>query len=236
MFVVEKKILKPVVRVKNLAKIYPPNVTALLNVNFDLYDGEFVCLIGPSGSGKSTLIRLLICDERPTRGHIYVAGRDITTLRNQEIPYYRRRVGVVFQDFKLLPKLTVYENVAFALEVADAKPAEIKKRVPFILELVGLKDRMKHFPPTLSGGEEQRVAIARAIVNGPKLLIADEPTGNLDPKTSWEIIKLLLEINQRGTMVLLATHAKDIVDKLNKRVIALEAGQISSTQQKTYHI
>jgi len=233
---VEKKILKPIVRVKNLAKTYPPNVNALSGVNFDLYDGEFVCLIGSSGAGKSTLIKLIICEERPTRGHIYVAGRDITTLRNKEIPYYRRRVGVVFQDFKLLPRLTVYENVAFALEVADATPSEIRKRVPFILELVGLKDRMKHFPNTLSGGEKQRTAIARAIVNGPKLLIADEPTGNLDPKTSWEIIKLLLEINRRGTMILLATHAKEIVDQLRKRVIVLDQGQVSSTQQKTYNL
>ncbi len=227
---------RPVVKVRGLTKIYPPNIEALVDVNFDLYDEEFVCLIGPSGAGKSTLIRLLICEEKPTRGHIFVAGRDITTLRPREIPYYRRRVGVVFQDFKLLPRRTVYENVAFALEVADAPPKEIRERVPFVLELVGLKDRADHFPDNLSGGEKQRVAIARAIVNGPKLLIADEPTGNLDPKTSWEIMHLLLEINKRGTMILLATHNKEIVDRLHKRVILLDKGRIVSAHKRTYHL
>ncbi len=225
-----------VVKVRGLTKIYPPNVRALVDVSFDLYDEEFVCLIGPSGAGKSTLIRLMICEERPTRGHIFVAGKDITQLRPSEIPYYRRRVGVVFQDFKLLPRRTVYENVAFALEVADAHPKEIRERVPFVLDLVGLRERANHFPDTLSGGEKQRVAIARAIVNGPKLLIADEPTGNLDPRTSWEIINLLLEINKRGTMILLATHNKEIVDRLHKRVIVLDKGRIVSTEKRTYHL
>jgi len=227
---------KPIVKIRGLTKIYPPKVVALTDVSFDLYDGEFVSLIGASGAGKSTLIRLVICEEKPTRGHIFVAGRDITKLEPQEIPYYRRRVGVVFQDFKLLPKRTVYENVAFALEVSDAKPKEIKEKVPFILNLVGLRDRANHFPNALSGGEIQRVAIARAIVNGPKLLIADEPTGNLDPKTSWEIVNLLLEINERGTMILLATHNKDIVDKLQRRVILLEKGAIVSVSKRTYHL
>ncbi|MCD6422356.1 cell division ATP-binding protein FtsE [bacterium] len=225
-----------VVKVRGLTKIYPPNVRALVDVSFDLYDEEFVCLIGPSGAGKSTLIKLMICEERPTRGHIFVAGKDITQLRPSEIPYYRRRVGVVFQDFKLLPRRTVYENVAFALEVADAHPKEIRERVPFVLDLVGLRERANHFPDTLSGGEKQRVAIARAIVNGPKLLIADEPTGNLDPRTSWEIINLLLEINKRGTMILLATHNKEIVDRLHKRVIVLDKGRIVSTEKRTYHL
>jgi len=227
---------KPIVKVRGLTKIYPPNIVALKDVNFDLYDGEFVCLIGPSGAGKSTLIRLMISEEKPTRGHIFVAGRDITTLLPREIPYYRRRVGVVFQDFKLLSKRTVYENVAFALEVSDATLKEIREKVPFILQIVGLEDRANHFPETLSGGEKQRVAIARAIINGPKLLIADEPTGNLDPKTSWEIINLLLEINKRGTMIFLATHNKDIVDKLGKRVIVLEKGSVISTTRKTYYL
>jgi len=226
---------KPVVKIRGLTKIYPPNVVALKDVNFDLYDGEFVCLIGPSGAGKSTLIRLMIVEEKPTRGHILVAGRDITKLSKGEIPYFRRRVGVVFQDFKLLSKRTVYENVAFALEVSDASPREIRERVPFVLDLVGLKDRANHFPETLSGGEKQRVAIARAIVNGPKLLIADEPTGNLDPETSWGIIRLLLEINKRGTMVFLGTHDREIVNRLHKRVIVLERGGIVSTSQTTYH-
>lgn len=227
---------KPIVKVRGLTKVYPPRVEALVDVNFDLYDEEFVCLIGSSGAGKSTLIRLLICEEKPTRGHIFVAGRDVTKLRPKEIPFYRRRVGVVFQDFKLLSRRTVYENVAFALEVADASPKEIRERVPFVLDLVGLKERANHFPDTLSGGEKQRVAIARAIVNGPKLLIADEPTGNLDPKTSWEIMHLLLEINKRGTMILLATHNKEIVDRLHKRVILLDRGRVVSAHKRTYQL
>jgi len=227
---------KPIVKIRGLTKIYPPDIEALVDVSFDLFDKEFVCLIGSSGAGKSTLIRLLICEEKPTRGHIFVAGRDITKLRASEIPFYRRRVGVVFQDFKLLSRRTVYENVAFALEVADAPPKEIRERVPFVLDLVGLKERASHFPDSLSGGEKQRVAIARAIVNGPKLLIADEPTGNLDPKTSWEIMRLLLEINKRGTMILLATHNKEIVDRLRKRVILLDRGRVVSAHKHTYQL
>ncbi len=195
-------------------------------------EDEFVSLIGSSGAGKSTLVRLLISEERPTRGHIYVADKDITQLKPVEVPYYRRRIGVVFQDFKLLPRKNVYENVAFAMEVCGSNNKEIEEKVPAILELVGLQDRHTNFPDELSGGEKQRVAIARAVVNGPKLLIADEPTGNLDPKTAWGIIDLLLKINKRGTIVLLATHDNEIVDKLGRRVIRLDDGKVVSDKKK----
>lgn len=183
-------------------------------------------LVGPSGAGKSTLIRLLIGDEQPTKGRIVIAGRDLRTLRQPDVPYYRRKVGVIFQDFKLLPNKTVWENIAFALEVCDALPAEIKNKVPKILELVGLTQRAHNYPAELSGGETQRVAIARALIHSPKLIIADEPTGNLDPANTWEIIDLLLKINQSGTIVLLATHNQAVVDKLKRRVLALKDGKL----------
>lgn len=183
-------------------------------------------IVGASGAGKSTLIRLLIADERPSRGNITVAGRDITRLKPYELPYYRRNVGVVFQDFKLLPAKTVSENIAFALEVCDAPSVEIVTRVARILDLVGLTDRSTLYPDELSGGERQRVAIARALVHSPKILIADEPTGNLDPENTWEVIELLERINRSGTIVLLATHNKSVVDKLKRRVIVLDRGHL----------
>jgi cell division transport system ATP-binding protein len=219
-----------IIEVEDLAKSYS-HIDVLKGVNFNLEEDEFVSLIGSSGAGKSTLVRLLISEERPTRGHIYVADKDVTQLKPAEVPYYRRRIGVVFQDFKLLPRKNVYENVAFAMEVCGAPNKEIEEKVPAILELVGLEDRCNNFPDELSGGEKQRVAIARAVVNGPKLLIADEPTGNLDPKTAWGIVELLLEINKRGTIVLLATHDNEIVDKLGKRVIILDDGKIVSDKK-----
>jgi cell division transport system ATP-binding protein len=220
-----------IIEVENIGKSYG-HIDVLNDVSFELEEDEFVSLIGSSGAGKSTLVKLMISEEKPTRGHIYVADKDITQLKPAEVPYYRRRIGVVFQDFKLLPRKNVYENVAFALEVCGVSGAEIKNKVPAILELVGLQDRATNFPDELSGGEKQRVAIARAIVNGPKLLIADEPTGNLDPKTAWGIVDLLIEINNRGTIVLLATHDNEIVDKLGKRVIRLENGKIVSDKKK----
>ncbi len=193
-------------------------------------------LVGPSGSGKSTLIKLLIADEKPTRGQIVVAGRDITTLSSRELPFYRRKIGVVFQDFKLLPHKTIYENVAFALEVSDAGKQEVKEKVPAVLDLVGLSSKATNMPDQLSGGERQRVSIARALVHEPKLLIADEPTGNLDPINTWEIIDLLFKINKKGTLVMLATHDKEVVDALKKRVITLRDGKIVADQAKGKYI
>ena len=220
------------IKFEHITKTYNKNIKALKDLNFEVADGEFLVLVGPSGAGKSTLIKLLICEEKPTRGHIYIVGKDVVNLKAREVPYFRRRIGVVFQDFKLLPKKNVYENIAFALEVVGASSRQIKKKVEAVLDLVGLKERRDNFPDELSGGEKQRVAIARAVVNRPKLLIADEPTGNLDPKTSWDIIRVLEEINKRGTIILLATHNKDIVDKIRKRVIKIKNGRIVSDKEK----
>lgn len=205
---------------------------ALDNINIRIDKGEFVSIVGPSGAGKSTLIKLLICEEKPSSGKILIANRDITELRSSELPYFRRKVGVVFQDFKLLPQKTVYENVAFALEVCEAYPEEINDKVPRILDLVGMLKCKDKLPSEVSGGERQRVSIARALVHSPKILIADEPTGNLDPVNAWEIIELLERINRRGTVVILATHNKDIVDRLKRRVILLKGGKIVSDKMK----
>lgn len=215
----------------NLTKKYG-EVTALNEVNLKIDKGEFVCLVGPSGAGKSTLVRLLIREELPTRGKILIAGRNIAHFSPKELPFYRRKIGVVFQEFKLLSAKTVWENVSFALEVCEALPEEIERRVPKILDLVGLSFQANQFPDQLSGGEKQRVSLARALVHSPKILIADEPTGNLDPVTSWEIIELLDRINRHGTLVLLATHNKSIVDRLGKRVILIRKGKIISDQLK----
>ncbi len=209
---------------------------ALDNVSFTIKPQEFVVLVGPSGAGKSTLIKLLICEERPTFGRITIDGKDIHLLKERYIPYYRRQIGVVFQDFKLLPNKTVAENISFALEVSGKPDQQIDKEVDKILELVGLKDKADSFPKELSGGEIQRVAIARALVFNPKFLIADEPTGNLDPDNAWGIARLLLKINSLGTTVLLATHNRDIVDAINKRVITLDKGQIMRDRRRgKYH-
>lgn len=207
------------------------SIVALESIDLKIGRGEFVSLVGPSGAGKSTIIRLLIGEERPSTGRIFVAGRDITVLRQNELPFYRRKIGVVFQDFKLLMQKTVYENVAFALEVADISPEEIARRVPKILELVGMGGRFDNFPNELSGGERQRVAIARAMVHSPKILIADEPTGNLDPQNTAEIIELLQRINAAGCIVILATHNKEVVNELRRRVILIRAGKVMSDQK-----
>ena len=218
------------IKIVNVKKSYPKKITALQGVDLSIGVNEFVSIVGSSGAGKSTLIRLLIAEERPTEGKIFVNDRDISHLSNKQVPFYRRKIGVVFQDFKLLEHKTVSENVAFAMEVSGMRSIDIKKSVPKILKMVGLLDKDKNFPRQLSGGEIQRTAIARALVHQPKLLIADEPTGNLDPVNAWEIIQLLLKINQFGTTVILATHNKEIVDALRKRVVTLEGGRVVKDQ------
>ncbi|NPV29145.1 MAG: cell division ATP-binding protein FtsE [Firmicutes bacterium] len=210
----------------NVSKFYHNGIKALSGVTLHIAKGEFVFIVGPSGAGKSTLIKLIFREELPTKGQIYVGGRSIIRMKPREVPFLRRQIGMVFQDFRLLPDRTVFENVAFAMQVVGAGPAEIKRRVPEVLHLVGLAERAQMYPRQLSGGEQQRVAIARALVNNPSLLIADEPTGNLDLDTSWEIINYLQEINRRGTTVLIATHAREIVDALRQRVIALDRGKV----------
>jgi cell division transport system ATP-binding protein len=213
---------------KNVSKVYDNNVTALKDVNVRIERGEFVFLVGPSGAGKSTFIKMLLKEVEPTNGSIVMNDNlDITKLKRKQVPFYRRKIGVVFQDFRLIQGLNVYENVAFAMRVIEAPQKEIRKRVPMMLSLVGLSNKYKSFPHELSGGEQQRVALARAIVNNPALLIADEPTGNLDPDTAMDIMEILSDINRAGTTVLMATHAKDIVDVMKKRVIAVEKGTIA---------
>ena len=210
----------------NLTKKYDHGVCAIDNVSLKIDKGEFAFLVGPSGSGKSTFLRLLIKEEEPTSGKILVDGKDITRLKKKEIPYLRRKIGFVFHDFRLLYDRTVEENIVFALRVVEASEREIKTQLKTVLQMVGLSGKEKFYPNQLSGGEQQRVALARALATKPPIIIADEPTGNLDPKTAEEIFKTLLEINARGTTILVVTHAKDIVDKLNKRVIALDHGRV----------
>lgn len=205
---------------------------AINRISLHISAGEFVILVGTSGAGKSTLLRVLTREEKPSSGKVVVGGIDYDTLKDKHIPLLRRKIGVVFQDFKLLPNRTVFENVAFALEIAGMTNREIKSTVPKVIDLVGLKGKEKSFPNQLSGGERQRVAIARAIVRQPKILIADEPTGNLDPKHSWEIVRLLEKINKYGTTVLLTTHNVDIVNKLKRRVITIDHGKITSDEAK----
>ncbi|MGL5353028.1 MAG: cell division ATP-binding protein FtsE [Clostridium sp.] len=217
---------------KNVSKLYDNNVKALSEVNIKIEDGEFVFLVGPSGSGKSTFIKLLIKEIEPTIGEIKVADKNLGKLVRRQTPYFRRRVGMVFQDFRLIPTLNVYENVAFAMRVVEASPKEIRRRVPMVLSLVGLSHKYKMFPNELSGGEQQRVSLARAIVNNPSVLIADEPTGNLDPETAKEIMDLLDDINRAGTTILMATHAKEIVDNMQKRVIAIEKGNVIRDEKR----
>lgn len=215
-----------------VSKAYTENIYILRDISLRIEKGEFVSIVGASGAGKSTLIKLLICEEKPTSGKVLIANRNITQLKSSELPYFRRKVGVVFQDFKLLPQKTVYENVAFALEVCEASPIEIRDKVPRILDLVGMLKCKDNLPSDISGGERQRVSIARALVHSPKILIADEPTGNLDPVNAWEIIELLDRINRRGTIVVLATHNKAIVDRLKRRVLLIKDGKILSDQMK----
>ncbi len=214
------------IRLRNINKTYKNGVTAIYDLDLTIKKGEFVFIIGETGCGKSTLIKMLYREEKPSSGKIIVGGINVAKLRNGNVYKLRRKIGVVFQNFQLLPKLTAYENVAFALEVFGLPKDEIHKKVVKVLELVGLKNKAKHYPDQLSGGEQQRVAIARAIVNGPKLLICDEPTGNLDPKKSMEIMEVLEAINKLGTTILMVTHDIDIVKQMGKRVILLDSGQI----------
>lgn len=208
-------------------KKYSNGVVAINGLSINIDKGEFVFVVGPSGAGKSTFIKMMYREEVPTSGNILINGVNLATLKNNRVPHLRRRIGVVFQDFKLLPKLNVYENIAFALEVIEETPASIRKKVNEVLNLVGLTKKARMFPNELSGGEQQRVSIARSIVNTPQVVIADEPTGNLDPETSWEIMKIFEQINARGTTIVMATHNKEIVNTMRHRVIAIDGGIIT---------
>lgn len=214
------------IRFENLSKIYNGNSVALKDVSFVVKPEEFVSVVGRSGAGKSTLLKLLIAEEAPTSGNIYFKGENILDMRPQELPFLRRQIGAVFQDFKLLPNKTAFENVAFAMEVAGCGEEEIRSDVSKVLDLVGLGDKVNNFPRELSGGEKQRTAIARALVHRPSVIVADEPTGNLDPINTWDIIRLLLKINELGTTVILATHDKEIINALERRVVSLEHGMV----------
>lgn len=224
----------PVITFDHVTKVYPaqPNKPALNDVSLQIFAGEFVFLVGHSGSGKTTFIRMLIREVKPTQGHIYIADEDLANMRNWRVPYLRRNIGCVFQDFKLLPNKTVFENVAFALEVIGKSRHVIKTQVPEVLRLVGLQDKLNKRPDQLSGGEQQRVSIARAIVNRPPILVCDEPTGNLDPQTSRGIMDLLERINRTGTTVVVATHDREMVDNMRRRVIALDRGNLTRDQDR----
>ena len=217
---------------RNVNKTYGTGTEAVHNANIKLDKGDFTFLVGSSGSGKSTLIKLILKEEEPTSGNIIINGKDTTFLKPKRVPFLRRSMGVVFQDFRLLPDRTVYDNVAFAMYIVRATPRHIRRQVPMVLSLVGLSGKAKMYPNELSGGEQQRVALARALVNNPSMLIADEPTGNLDPDTAWDIMNLLNDINLRGTTVVVATHAKDIVDQMKKRVIQIDKGNIVRDDKK----
>lgn len=216
----------------NISKTYKGGTKALDNVSFLIDKGDFAFIVGPSGSGKSTLIKLLLTEEKPTSGVIIINDKDVTNLKHDLVPYHRRNIGVVFQDFRLLQNKTVYENVEFAMKVVGASSRDIRRQVPNVINLVGLQNRMRSYPTQLSGGEQQRVALARALVNNPAVLIADEPTGNLDPETSMEIIKLIDDINRIGTTIFMVTHDRDIVNKMKKRVITLDNGSIIRDDKK----
>ena len=218
--------LKLMIHMKNVTKVYENGAVALNNINVDIRKGEFVFLVGSSGAGKSTFIKMLFREVLPTSGILTVNGRDVTRMANKEVPYLRRSLGVIFQDYRLLPEKTVYENISFAMQVIEAPRRLMQRSVNSVLDIVGLRDKYKCFPHQLSGGEQQRVAIARAIVNNPSIVIADEPTGNLDPETSWGIMDIFQRINAAGTTIVMATHDKTIVDAMQRRVIAIEDGQI----------
>ncbi len=227
-----QSIQAPVIHFDHVTKAYQKGIHALNDISFSINKGEFVFIVGTSGSGKSTLIRLMLREISPTKGKVFVAGRELSRLRRYQISKFRRSIGVVFQDFRLLKDRNAYENVAFAQRVVEASPSEIKQKVPRMLSMVGLTEKYKAFPEELSGGEQQRVALARALINNPVILLADEPTGNLDPKNSWEIMHLLEEINRRGTTVIVVTHNREVVDMMQKRVITLKKGKIVSDEQK----
>ena len=222
----------PIIFFDNVSKTYQKNVSALRDITIKINKGEFVFIVGSSGSGKSTLIKLLLKEIEPTKGTVYVNDKNLSRLRQRQVAKYRRSIGVVFQNFRLLQDRNIYENVAFAQRVIETPISTIRRRVPTILSTMGLSEKFKSFPCELSGGEQQRVALARALVNNPLILLADEPTGNIDPKNSWEIMNLLEEINKRGTTVIVVTHNKEIVDMMQKRVITLHKGDLVSDEQK----
>ena len=222
---------------RNVSKVYNNGTEALHNINLSVEKGEFVFIVGSSGAGKSTFLKLVMCEERPNSGQIIVDGVDVTRIRKGKIPYIRRKMGIVFQDFRLIDHMTVYDNVAFAMRVVGASARSIRKRVPYILSLVGLQHKAKHYPTELPGGERQRVGLARALVNNPSMIIADEPTGNIDPALSFEIVDLLSEINRRGTTVLMVTHEHSLVKHFHKRIIQIHSGEIvadTAEMQDTY--
>ena len=223
------------IRLKDVEKCYANGAKAINGISLEIDDGEFVFLVGPSGSGKSTIIKMLTGEIGPTAGRVIVNGYNMTNISSRQIPYMRRTIGVIFQDFRLLEKKNVYENMVFAMRAVGASPAEIKRRIPYVLELVGLENKTRRLPSELSGGEQQRVAIARALVNNPETIIADEPTGNLDPERSFEIMSLLERINDLGTTMLVVTHEKALVNRFSKRVIALERGQIVGDYRGSYY-
>lgn len=221
---------------RNVSKVYDSTDTHALNhVNIKIEDGEFVFVVGSSGAGKSTFLKLIMHEEKPTEGEVIFNEYSSATLKKRQVPYYRRTMGIVFQDFRLIPKMTVYDNVAFAMRVIGAKEKDIRKRVPYILQLVGLSQKARSMPNELSGGEQQRVAIARALINNPQMIIADEPTGNLDPQRSLEIMTLLERINSMGTTMLIVTHEKELVNRFSKRVVAIENGKMISDGQGGYY-
>lgn len=211
---------------RNVSKVYNNGTEALHNINLKVEKGEFVFIVGSSGAGKSTFLKLITCEERPNEGQVLIDGQDISHIRKGKIPYVRRKMGLVFQDFRLIDHMTVYDNVAFAMRVVGASPKAIKKRVPYILGLVGLQHKANHYPTEMSGGERQRVGLARALVNNPSMIIADEPTGNIDPALSYEIVDLLSAINERGTTVLMVTHEHSLVKHFHKRIIQIHSGEI----------
>lgn len=227
-----KKKVIPIIAMEHISKQYSTGVEALSDVSIRIHKGEFVFVVGKSGSGKSTFIKLLLKELNPTEGRIFVGGRQVTNLKRKQVSLYRRKIGVVFQDFRLLKNKTVFENVAFAQEIIGMTKRDIARNVPIMLEMVGLKGKEKMYPHELSGGEQQRVAIARALINQPTILLADEPTGNLDPKTAWDIMMLLEEVNKMGTTVVVVTHNNDVVDVMQKRVINLEDGVLVRDEKK----
>ena len=224
------------IRFNNVRKTYPNGTQALKGLSFELKDGEFAFLVGPSGAGKSTILSLLTAEEPISGGSLMVNGYNLNTIRPGQVPYLRRSLGIVFQDFRLIPKKTVYENMAFAMRVVGASPHEMRRRIPYVLDLVGLTGKENNMPDELSGGEQQRVAIARALVNNPSTIIADEPTGNLDPDRSMEIMSLLERINALGTTMLVVTHEKGLVNHFNKRVIHIEDGVVASDEEDGFNI
>ncbi len=220
------------IKFHKVKKVYEPHSVVLDSIDLEIKPGEFVCLVGQSGAGKSTLLKMLTKETKPTSGKVWVDGTDLAEIKDGDIPYFRRKIGTVYQDFKLLSKKTAYENVAFAMEVSDAMPEDIEKDAPQILSIVGLGDKLNHFPDQMSGGEKQRLAIARAMIHRPTILLADEPTGNLDLMNSYDVVKLLLKINQLGTTVILASHDANIVNTIGRRVVSMDKGKIVRDQNE----